>query len=48
MTQWGRVMFPDLLRVYTDVEVGTAELDKVIVGGPKAIRITRWGRLEVF
>jgi hypothetical protein len=44
--KWGRVMFGEVLRVWMDVEVGVAELDKFVIGGPKAMKLTRWGKLE--
>ena len=44
--KWGRVMFGEVLRVFTDVEVGTAELDRFVLGGPKSMKIVKWGRLE--
>lgn len=35
-------------RVYTDVAAGTAEVEKLIIGGPTAKKVVRWGRLETF
>jgi hypothetical protein len=46
--KYGRVGCGDVLRVYLDVEVGSVPLEKAIVGGKKAAKIIRWGRLEQF